>query len=205
MFTAWEHAERGGTQVDEAALQASGIGCTANLDDTGIAVVLTRGSGSLVGRHGKDRPGVGLTQFPRSRCGEQPAEPSRYSVRLRSWRRGPGAFTNDDEVPPTLAPALTIARMDDKPWLQLQPTNFYIDGKYVRQHAGGVLTLPNGTGVTWEDGRRLRVIDSWYSFDHHGRMDTGMHIFFEDVTDRDGDLPGELMPEYFRPNDLDDD
>jgi hypothetical protein len=47
----------------------------------------------------------------------------------------------------------------------------------------GVLPLPVGTFVAWNDGRVFRVSELWYSFDHHGPWDDGCHIVLE-LTER---------------------
>ncbi len=36
-----------------------------------------------------------------------------------------------------------------------------------------------------------------FSFDHHGRFPTGLHVFLEQVTDEADDLPKRLAPDYF--------
>ncbi|MGW7193890.1 hypothetical protein [Streptomyces sp. NPDC054838] len=46
-------------------------------------------------------------------------------------------------------------------------------------------------------GDRYRVVDSWFSHDHHGIFDDGLHIFLEPVTEEDDRLR-HLAPDYFR-------
>ncbi|MGW7102900.1 hypothetical protein [Streptomyces sp. NPDC054883] len=64
-------------------------------------------------------------------------------------------------------------------------------------HAGArLLSFPVGTGVLLR-GDRYRVVDSWFSHDHHGIFDDGLHIFLEPVTEEDDRLR-HLAPDYFR-------
>lgn len=90
--------------------------------------------------------------------------------------------------------------MKDKlPYVYRHPATVYIDGEMQPQLIDeGLINLHRGQGVIWADGRRLRVVDSWFSFDHHGRFDTGLHVFLEEVTDEADDLPKRLEPHYFR-------
>lgn len=54
-----------------------------------------------------------------------------------------------------------------------------------------------GEGLIWSEGERYRVVDTWWSVDHHGRMDDGLHVFLERVTNPTDDRPRELHPDYF--------
>ena len=60
-----------------------------------------------------------------------------------------------------------------------------------------MISLVKGQGVIWPDGRRFRVEDSWFSFDHHGHFGTGLHVFLTEIRSRDDDLPKLLKPDYF--------
>ncbi|MFJ7137667.1 hypothetical protein [Streptomyces fungicidicus] len=53
----------------------------------------------------------------------------------------------------------------------------------------GLLNLPVGAGVLLR-GDRYRVVDSWFSYDHHG-------VFLEPVAEEDDRLR-HLAPDYFR-------
>jgi hypothetical protein len=91
--------------------------------------------------------------------------------------------------------------MEDIPYLYRLPTTFYIDGQAQSRVSdeSGLLNLQKGQGVIWEDGRRLRVLDSWFSFEKNARFDRGLHVFLEDVSgEANEDLPGSLAPDYFR-------
>lgn len=46
-------------------------------------------------------------------------------------------------------------------------------------------------------GDRYRVVDSWFSYSHHGDFDNGLHISLEPVTEEDDRLR-HLAPNYFR-------
>ena len=81
--------------------------------------------------------------------------------------------------------------------IQGLPTYIYIDNKEVLQFDDGMLMLPKGAGVIWGDGNRYRVADTWFSIDHHGQMNDGMHIFLEVVMDPEDDLPKKILPSYF--------
>jgi hypothetical protein len=94
---------------------------------------------------------------------------------------------------------LALPPMGDRiPYVYQAPTTFYIDGEE-QPHLidEGFLNLHKGQGVIWSDGRRLRVVDSWFSFDKHGRFDIGLHVFLEEVTDEADDLPLRLARDYF--------
>jgi hypothetical protein len=43
----------------------------------------------------------------------------------------------------------------------------------------------------------FEVVDSWFSFDHHGHFGDGLHIFLEEITDPSDDLLLRLAPDYF--------
>lgn len=75
------------------------------------------------------------------------------------------------------------------------PTSFHVGAKEWFQ-AEGILHLPNGTGVLGNNGDMYRVVDSWLSFDHHGRYGEGMHIFIEPAEEPNTLL--DLAPDYFR-------
>jgi hypothetical protein len=77
------------------------------------------------------------------------------------------------------------------------PTWFYLDGKQIWGEIDGVMWLHRGDGVVDGDGTRYRLADVWWSFDHHGPFDDGMHIMLEPA---EADDPlGQMAPDYFRP------
>lgn len=86
----------------------------------------------------------------------------------------------------------------DIPYIYRAPTTFHFEGTEHQPIESGLLNLHIGQGVIWHDGRRLRVVDSWYSFDHHGYFNDGLHIFLEEVTDDEDDLPKRMAPDYFK-------
>jgi hypothetical protein len=78
------------------------------------------------------------------------------------------------------------------------PTTFYLgeDDPVGEQWEAELPLLPNGTGLLWREGRRFRVVDTWLSFDHHGHLDIGFHVFLEPVA-VDDDRLRLLVPAYF--------
>jgi hypothetical protein len=75
------------------------------------------------------------------------------------------------------------------------PTTFHIGSEEWFQ-ADGILHLPTGTGILGNHGDMYRVVDSWLSFDHHGRYGEGMHIFMEPDEDEHNTLR-QVAPDYF--------
>lgn len=86
--------------------------------------------------------------------------------------------------------------MDRFPGILRFPTYFHEGDKEVWMYEDGLLQLANGTGLILK-GECYRVVDSWMSFDHHGRFDDGMHIFLEVAKDKDNRVK-QLAPDYFR-------
>ncbi|MYU23724.1 hypothetical protein [Streptomyces sp. SID8352] len=91
--------------------------------------------------------------------------------------------------------------MTDFPGVYQWPTYFHeANDSAVLSQQQGLLSLPVGTGVLLR-GDRYRVVDSWFSYDHHGVFNDGLHIFLEPVAEEDDRLQ-HLAPDYFR-DDLD--
>ena len=86
--------------------------------------------------------------------------------------------------------------MREMPGIHRLPTVFHHDDKEVWRYEDGLIQLATGTGIIL-GGERYRVVDSWMSFDHHGRFDDGMHIFLEVAKDKDNRVK-QLAPDYFR-------
>ncbi|MET8481867.1 hypothetical protein ABZV68_32540 [Streptomyces clavifer] len=88
--------------------------------------------------------------------------------------------------------------MADFPVVYQWPTYFHEanDSAVLSMQEHGLLNLPIGTGVLLR-GDRYRVVDSWFSYDHHGIFDDGLHIFLGPVTEEDDRLR-HLAPNYFR-------
>ncbi|MEU9032776.1 hypothetical protein AB0D46_35785 [Streptomyces sp. NPDC048383] len=88
--------------------------------------------------------------------------------------------------------------MADSPGVYQGPTYFHeANGSAVLyMQENGLLNLPVGTGVLLR-GDRYRVVDSWFSYDHHGVFNDGLHVFVELVTEEDDRLR-HLAPDYFR-------
>lgn len=88
--------------------------------------------------------------------------------------------------------------MADSPGVYRWPTYFHeadsSDVLYTQEE--GLLTLPVGTG-TVVLGKCYRVVDTWFSYDHHGIFNLGWHIFLEPATKEDNRLRS-IEPEYFR-------
>lgn len=74
---------------------------------------------------------------------------------------------------------------------------FYLNGKLILESEMLGENFRKGMGVIWSESERYRVVDTWFSIDHHGQMDDGLHIFMEPVWDRGDDLPKKLLPDYF--------
>jgi hypothetical protein len=85
------------------------------------------------------------------------------------------------------------------PYVYVAPTTFHIAGEELQHQPleEGLLNLHKGQGVLWHDGRRFRVVDSWFSFDKHGHFGIGLHVFLEEVSGQDDDLLLRLAPDYF--------
>ena len=74
---------------------------------------------------------------------------------------------------------------------------FYLDGQLVWDSEDITESFQKGQGIIWSDGERYRVVDTWFSIDHHGHFNDGLHVFMELVDPKD-DLPRMLAPAYFR-------
>jgi hypothetical protein len=85
-----------------------------------------------------------------------------------------------------------------EPHVYTWPTVFYV-GKQELHREDGLIWLRPGDGyIDVRDANRYRVVDTWFSFDHRGRYDLGLHVYLEPVEPgTEGDLPGRLVPEYF--------
>ncbi len=60
-----------------------------------------------------------------------------------------------------------------------------------RLHVGDGVLLPTA------DYRRFRVVDIWHSYDSHGNLDWGTHVFLEDVSNTERDRPKQKAPHYY--------
>lgn len=77
--------------------------------------------------------------------------------------------------------------------------NFYIGGEEQSLSEESLLPLEKGDGVLWGDGKRYRVVGRWFSYDHRGRFDLGLHVFLVPVEEYSADdLLFHLAPDYFR-------
>lgn len=54
-----------------------------------------------------------------------------------------------------------------------------------------------GEGIIWSEGDRFIVTSVWHSFDHHGRLEEGVHVFATRVTETEHDLPWLNHPDYY--------
>lgn len=89
-----------------------------------------------------------------------------------------------------------MTRFDDQqPWIN----TYYVEGAVVYQEEREHVPLEIGQGFidARQDYHRFRVVDIWLSTDSHGRFDIGRHVFLEDVTGSDDDLPAILAPSYY--------
>jgi hypothetical protein len=74
------------------------------------------------------------------------------------------------------------------------PTVFYVDGKELHRE-DGLIFLNKGDGYIGGDQGQ---VDTWFSFDHRGAFDLGLHVFLERVdAGSEEDRPGRLEPNYF--------
>jgi len=88
--------------------------------------------------------------------------------------------------------------MVDYPGILTLPTYFYVDNQDFYQEERALMPLPRGTGIIWGDGTRYRVVDTWFSYDHHGQMAEGLHVFLEKVIPGSADdRPKAMLPAYF--------
>lgn len=78
------------------------------------------------------------------------------------------------------------------------PVTYYVDGQPFWQDESQPPPLRRGDGVIINEGRRYRVTDLWFSYDHHGHFNDGTHVFLTEVSGSEDDLPGQLAPSYFR-------
>ncbi|WP_298993268.1 hypothetical protein [uncultured Pseudokineococcus sp.] len=53
-----------------------------------------------------------------------------------------------------------------------------------------------GDRFVWSDGSRYVVEDVWQSFDKHGWLDRGHHVYLREATPEE-DRPLRLHPQYF--------
>lgn len=85
---------------------------------------------------------------------------------------------------------------DAQPWTN----HYWVDGEWAWQDEYYHWPVQKGDGmvVAQQGYKRFRVVDVWYSDDHHGHFDIGRHIFLEDVTGTADDRPGATAPNYFR-------
>lgn len=82
----------------------------------------------------------------------------------------------------------SVAAMADYTPLLRRPTYFYVDGQEFWTYEEGVIPLAKGMGFVHGSGHRYRVVDLWFSIDHHGRFDDGLHVFLEKVDASDDRL-----------------
>ncbi|MFH8692626.1 hypothetical protein ACH4EC_37955 [Streptomyces anulatus] len=88
--------------------------------------------------------------------------------------------------------------MAESPGIYRWPTYFHKSDSsdVLYQEDEGLLTLPVGAGVLVL-GECYRVVDTWFSYDHHGVFNLGWHVFLERATEEDNRLQ-RLAPDYFR-------
>jgi hypothetical protein len=155
---------------------------------------------------------------PESAPGDQGGASHRVPVsRERTLLRGAVAMlTSPKDVDPLLAPLAryvqplaAVATLDcaprpeGNPMTQTPiaialPTFFHISGVEQEYNEPTMIPLSRGDGLLWTDGRRLRVVDRWISYDHHGRFGEGLHLFLEPVEEfGEDDRLGKLAPDYF--------
>ena len=85
---------------------------------------------------------------------------------------------------------------DALPWIN----NYWVHGVWSWQDEHYHWPVQKGDGliVAQQGNRRYRVVDVWYSNNHHGYFDDGRHIFLEEVTGTEDDRPGcSAPPDYF--------
>lgn len=75
--------------------------------------------------------------------------------------------------------------------------NYWEGRRLIWQDTTGFMETPPvvDTGVIL-DNVNWRVVDVWCSYDHHGQLDEGWHVFLEPAADAEN-RPKELWPEYF--------
>lgn len=82
------------------------------------------------------------------------------------------------------------------------PVSYYRDGEsepFFIDEASDALLPSIGDGWLWDDGTRYRVVDLWHSFEHHGRLNDGPHVFLESVEPgSEEDRPHRIDPGYYR-------
>ena len=77
------------------------------------------------------------------------------------------------------------------------PVNFWHGSQalYQEENYDFIPPPPIGSGVIW-DAAHYRVVDLWLSYDKHGQLDIGWHVFLEPAEEED-DLPTRLFPDYY--------
>lgn len=88
--------------------------------------------------------------------------------------------------------------MADSPGIYRWSTYFHKadSADVLYQQEEGLLNLPVGSGVLVL-GDCYRVVDSWFSYDHHGVFALGQHVFLEEATEENNRLK-HIAPAYFR-------
>jgi len=59
------------------------------------------------------------------------------------------------------------------------------------------LQVGDGVLLPIADYRRFRVADIWHSYDKHGDLDWGTHVFLRDVSNTEDDRPKNKAPSYY--------
>lgn len=82
------------------------------------------------------------------------------------------------------------------------PITYWHGTKYIWQENKGHTQTPPSIGsgvILGDDNPNWRVKDAWLSYDKHGQLDAGWHVFLEPAETAD-DLPLKLWPDYFGDN-----
>ncbi|GGO72444.1 hypothetical protein [Nocardioides deserti] len=59
------------------------------------------------------------------------------------------------------------------------------------------LAVGDGVLLPIADYRRFRVEDVWHSYDSHGDLDRGTHVFLRDVSNSEEDRAKQKNPGYY--------
>ena len=83
--------------------------------------------------------------------------------------------------------------------------SYHRGSEHIYQDEGSPPPLKQGDGVILpvEGYARFRVVDIWHSYDRHGILDVGTHVFLREVSDGEDDYPQVLFPHYFTPKNSD--
>jgi hypothetical protein len=84
------------------------------------------------------------------------------------------------------------------PYAYTWPTVFYVGRDELHREDGLIFLRPGDGYIDVRDGNRYRVVDTWFSFDHRGAFDLGLHVFLQPVDEgSEDDRLGRLDPQYF--------